>query len=95
MANPLKDVDWENWIYGLLAGAIGGGSAAVTGAFAAATVDSHFALGTKDNLKLMGAVFAVSAAKDFFLYLKQNPLPKWRITTVETTTTETTVRSEK
>lgn len=87
MANLWQQLDWSNWLYGLFAGMIGGGSTAVTGALAASAIDSHdFGLGTARSFKLMAAMFAMSAAKDMFLYLKQNPLPKVvTVTTVETT----------
>jgi hypothetical protein len=78
MASPLNNMDWGNWLYGLFAGAIGGGASAVTVALSASAIDPHFAVGTPNSLKLMGLTFAISAAKDAFLYLKQNPLPKLR-----------------
>lgn len=83
----LSHLDWESWLYGLFAGMIGGGSTAVTGALAASAIDSRdFGFGTARSMKLMGAMFLMSAGKDMFLYLKQNPLPKViTVTTVETT----------
>lgn len=83
----LTSLDWSNWFYGLFAGFIGGGSAAVTGALAASAIDSKdFGFGSSQSFKLMGAMFLMSAIKDTCLYLKQNPLPKIiTVTTVETT----------
>lgn len=85
MANPLRTLDWGNWLYGLFAGGIGGGATAVYGAFAASAIDAHFAFGTANSMKLMAMMFAMSFLKDAALYLKQNPLPAIRtVTTVET-----------
>lgn len=84
--NFLTGMDWSGWLYGLLAGAIGGGATAVYGAMAATMVDSSdFAFGSPKSLKLMGMMFAMSFIKDAALYLKQNPMPKVvTVTTVET-----------
>lgn len=83
----INDLDWGSWLYGLFAGMIGGGATAMTGALAASAIDgTDFAIGSMRSFKLMAAMFAMSAAKDMFLYLKQNPLPKVvTVTTVETT----------
>lgn len=82
-----QQLDWSNWLYGLFAGMIGGGATAVTGALAASAIDSNdFGFGTSRSVKLMAAMFLMSALKDTCLYLKQNPLPKIiTVTTVQTT----------
>ncbi len=86
MANLLNHLDWGNWIYGLFAALIGGGSTAVVGAMAVSAIDSReFSLGSLNSIKVMGIMFLWSGGKDFFLYLKQNPLPAiLRETTVQT-----------
>lgn len=84
-------MDWGSWLYGLFAGAIGGGSAAVTGGFAAMAVDSKdFGMGTANSFKLMGMMFVFSAVKDAMLYLKQNPLPPIVTQTVTESVSHTT-----
>ena len=72
-----QNLAWDDWIYGLLYGAIGGGANAVYAGFGALAVDSHdFALGSAKSFKLIGWVFAFSAIMSAFLYLKQKPLPE-------------------
>ncbi len=86
MPNLAENLDWGNWIYGLLWGSIGGGANAVSGAMAASMVDSaDFSFGGTRSLKLMGAIFLFTFVKDAAFYLKQNPLPAIKtVTTVET-----------
>lgn len=82
-------LDWGNWLYGIGAGFIGGGSTAVTGAMALMVIDSKdFYLGGVKIWQVMGLMFVFSGVKDMMLFLAQQPLPKI-ITTV--TTTETSV----
>lgn len=76
-------LDWSNWLYGLFAGAIGGGSAAVSSGVSAVLTDPHLA-GSFSLLKLMGTTFIVSFFLSAFFYLKQNPLPTKIVKTVET-----------
>lgn len=81
-------LNWDDWIYGLIYGAIGGGSSSVYAAFGALIVDPHdFAFGSAKSFRLIGWVFAFSALMSAFLYLKQKPLPemKRREETVEVT----------
>ena len=67
---------WDDWIYGLMYGAIGGGSNSVYAAFGALVVDpKDFAFGSAKSFRLIGWVFAFSALMSAFLYLKQKPLP--------------------
>ncbi len=67
---------WDDWIYGLLYGAIGGGSSAVYAAFGASVVDPHdFAFGSAKSFHLIWLVFLFAAIMSTFLYLKQRPLP--------------------
>jgi len=76
MINQLKRLDFMGWIYGLLHACIGGGASAVTAGFAVSVIKpTDFPLASMASLKLMFWVFAVSAVKDGFLYLKQSPLP--------------------
>jgi len=78
-------LNWDDWVYGLLYGAIGGGSNSVYAAFGALVVDPRdFAFGSAKSFKLIGWVFVFSALMSMFLYLKQKPLPD-RIETQEKT----------
>ncbi len=70
----------KRWLYGLLAGFIGGGASAVSSMFGPMFVDPakfNFAdaHGFGNILKTMGISFVVSGAISAFLYLKQAPLP--------------------
>lgn len=79
-----ENLDWGNWIYGLTAAIIGGGSTAVvTGVAVVVTDPQHASL--RHLAETTAVVFLFSAVKDAFLFLKQNPLPK----IITTTTTET------
>jgi hypothetical protein len=88
MPNPLGNLAWGSWFYGLIAGAIGGGSAAVTGGFSASVIDpKDFGFGGTQSLKLMALTFGFSALMSAFLYLKQNPLPSIRTEDTHATVT--------
>lgn len=85
----IGSLDWGNWIYGLVAGFIGGGSTAVSGGLALLVIDPNdFNFSNPKLFKAMAAMFLFSGVKDMMLYLHQQPLPKI-ITT--TTVTETSV----
>lgn len=84
------NMDWGSWLYGLFAGGIGGGAAAVYGAMIASAVSKDLAFGSAASFKFMGLMFAMSFVKDAALYLKQKPLPD----VVRETTTETVARQQ-
>jgi len=76
---PLKNLDWSNWLYGVGAAFIGGGSSAVTAGITASAIKPEaFNLGSqlKDTLILMGCLFVINGCMSMFFYLKQSPLPK-------------------
>lgn len=95
MAHLLDNLDWENWLYGLFAGGIGGGATAITGGIAAGAIDSHFSLFSASSFKLMGLMFAMSFIKDAALYLSQSPLPKVKTVVTTTKVTDNTLPGEK
>jgi hypothetical protein len=68
-------LDWRNWAYGLLGGAIGGAATAGSawlGMTAAKAVGMDVpAL----NWKALGVILLSGALTNTFLYLKQSPLP--------------------
>lgn len=74
----LSDMDWGNWLYGLVAGAVAGGANSVTAGIAASALDDsrHFQIGSWKSIELMLMTFIMSAAFAMFFYLKQNPMPK-------------------
>src|SRR5690242_15215059 len=78
---------WDNWLYGLLAGFIGGGSGALSSGVGVMVVDpkdfnlDHLSL----VFKVMFVTFILAGLTPFFAYLHQSPLPKVKtVTTVET-----------
>ncbi len=96
---PLKisgfwaNLQWSDWLYGLLYGAIGGGSNSVNAAFGAILVDpKDFSFGSAKSFKLMGWTFAFSALMSMFLYLKQKPLPDKIVEKTLTSQTTTDAR---
>ena len=80
-------LNWELWLYGLMAGVIGGAStAALSWAGLGAAHSAGLDVPTL-NFKALGIVLISGAAPSFFAYLKQQPLPP--IVTTETTITVT------
>jgi hypothetical protein len=81
-------LQWETWVYGLLAGFIGGGANAVIATFTACVIaPDKFNVGTQIHnfLVLLGATFLTSGVLSAMAYLSKSPLPS----IVTTTTTET------
>lgn len=89
--NPLANLDFGNWIYGLCAAVIGGGATAVVAAISISPSDPNY-------INTIIRIFASSAIVSAFMYLKQNPVPK-HITettlTVQTTTATVTQTESK
>lgn len=82
-------LDWENWLYGLFAGFIGGGASAVTSGITLNMVDSKdFNIYTSKFYTTVAAIFLVNGTMNMFMFLRQTPLPK-----IVTTTTVTEVTS--
>ncbi len=82
-----RNLDWDNWIYGLISALIGGGSGAAGSAVGVMVVDPRdFNL---DHLsmvfKVMVVTFIVGAAQPFFAYLHQSSLPKAKVVTITET----------
>lgn len=83
--NGIGRLDWDGWLYGLLAGFIGGGSGALSSGLGTMIGDptdfniAHPAL----LLKVMAWTFLFAGLTPFFAYLHQSPLPP--VKTVTTT----------
>lgn len=85
-----SELDFGDWLYGLFAAVVSGGANAVVGGVALNLVDPrHFNTLNPDFYKLVVTLFLANGTMAFFLYLKQNPVPK--IVHKEVTTTTTTV----
>lgn len=65
-----RRLDWQTWLYGLVAGAIGGGATAVS------AIPAGQLFGAAEfTLRQLGAVFLGASVVSVALYLKQRPLP--------------------
>lgn len=97
MGNPFKDYDWENWLAGMWAAVVGGGAQAVVGAVGLNLTDpSHFNGTNKDFYKVVGVLFGTAATVNFFMFLKQSPLPGRLVSKTTTTlTVEKTVGTKE
>lgn len=66
-----KILDWQSWLYGLVAGAIGGGATAIV------SIAGGQVIGAADfTPRQLLTIAGVSAIVNAALYLKQSPLPK-------------------
>ncbi len=72
-----SNLDWGNWAYGMWVAVIGGASNGVIAGLGLTLIDPKtFNTSTAAFRKMVIGLFVVSAVKDFFLYLAQNPAPK-------------------
>lgn len=72
----LQNLDWGNWIYGLLAGFIGGGASAVTSGVTVSYIDpKDWAIGSAHFYQLCTTMFLIHGGLSAFFYLKQHPVP--------------------
>lgn len=87
MKKLFAGLDLGNWFNGLVAAAVGGGANAAVGAFSI-KMDDDFYL-------VVCRMFLTGAGLSFFMYLKQNPVPKHVteiIVTLKATTETATVK---
>lgn len=72
-------LDWDNWLYGLIKGFIGGGATSVYAAFGTMIVDpKDFAFGSSKSFQVMGWVFFFSALMSTFAFLSKSALPEMK-----------------
>lgn len=89
-------LDWSSWLYGLIAGFIGGGAGAVvSGVTASMLVPDRLAFGGGKFFVLIGVVFLAHGAISTMMYLQQNPLPKQLTVTDESAKKTTVVEPDK
>lgn len=80
------NLDWDNWLYGLVAGFIGGGSSAVVSGFVVGIQDpKDYNFANRKFYTLISSVFVASGLLNMFAYLKQHPLPDKTVITMERT----------
>ena len=85
----LKNMDWQNWLEGMWVAVVGGASNAVLAGMTLNFVDpKDFNVRSHEFYQVVVSLFVVSAIKDFFLYLSQNPLPRLISKTTTTLTVE-------
>lgn len=74
---------WGIWVYGMWVAVVGGASNAVVAGLGLNLMDPmDFNTHQRKFWYMVGGLFAISAAKDFFLYLAQHPAPKIREETI-------------
>lgn len=83
-------LQWETWVYGLVAALIGGGAGAISTGFAQVIIDPQHA-DIRHLLALMGTSFVVAGILSAAAYLSKSPLPP----IITTTTAEQTVTPNK
>ncbi len=82
-------LDIGDWLRGLVAACVSGGSSAVVSGGVVAVQDpEHFRGG--GAFRLMGLMFLTNAAMGMFLYLKQKPVPDLKTVSTTVQTTEKT-----
>jgi len=83
------ELDFSDWLRGLLAAFItGGSSAVVSGVVVTANDPQHYALGTVKFFEVVGSVFLVSGTLNMFSFLRTKPLPELKVVTTTVQKTE-------
>lgn len=82
-------LDFSNWVKGLVAAFIGGGSGAFSAGLSSMAVDPHdFNVYSPKFWKLVFGTFVISGLVPFFAYLHSNPIPETKeVTNIKQTTT--------
>lgn len=72
----ITDLNWFGWLYGLLAGFIGGGAGAIAAGVAVTIIDpQNLGPTTSKFWTLILVVFLSNGVLNAAAYLKQSPLP--------------------
>lgn len=83
------NLDFTDWVRGLIAAIVSGGAGAVTGAFVVASNDpTKYAIGNAASLKLMVSLFAVNGLLAGMNFLRTKPLPDIKTVTTPVKTVE-------
>ena len=78
----LGDLDFAEWIRGLLAAFIGGGASAVTSGVTVSAMDPkdyNLAEGAHKLYALMGVLFMVNGLVSAAMFLRNKPVPEHRV----------------
>jgi hypothetical protein len=79
------DLDWSDWIRGLVSAVVSGGAGAVSAAFVTAAQDpAKMGIGSLNSIELMFSIFFVTGLFNMFAFLRTKPIPdvKTVVTTV-------------
>ena len=95
MFKHIMELDFEGWLYGLVAALIGGGASAVSGGIAVTMIDPKDFGASWKTIQLMGVTFLISGMMNAFYYLKDSPVPKRITETTQTTTTSQVIETKE
>lgn len=71
------EIDWGDWLRGLIAAFVSGGASAVTSGFVVSLNDpKDYAIGTHKFYNLVWAVFFMAGGMSAFAFLRTKPLPE-------------------
>jgi hypothetical protein len=83
------NIDWTDWVRGLLSSfVVGGSNAVVSGGIVSLNDPEKYAFGTFKFFELIGSVFVVSGTLNMLSFLRTKPLPELKTVTTTTQTTE-------
>ena len=86
----IGNLDFGDWLHGLIAAFVQGGAGAVTGGITVATMDpKDYFLGSHKLYALMVAMFLVNGILGAMSFLRQKPVPDYK--TVTTTVQKTQI----
>lgn len=85
----LGELDFSDWVRGILAAFIGGGASAVTSGMVVSLSDpKDYAIGSAKFFSLVGAVFVMSGFMNAMAFLRTKPLPEMKKVERTVATTE-------
>jgi hypothetical protein len=85
----LGDVDWTDWVRGLVSSfVVGGSNAVVSGGIVSLNDPEKYAFGTFKFFELIGSVFIVSGTLNMLSFLRTKPLPDLKTVTTTLHVTE-------
>lgn len=71
------DLDFEDWLRGLIAAFVQGGASVVTGGITVASMDAKdYYMGSHKLYALVGAMFTVNGILGAAMFLRQKPVPE-------------------
>lgn len=77
-------LDFSDWIRGLVSGFISGGANAISAAFVAPALSPDLAVGTSKFFIMVGSMFLMSGTLSMMNYLRTKPIPDLKTVTSAT-----------